>query len=125
MMAGRKAGSPSRSEFIRKVLATKADAKLADINEAWKKAGHSGEITTTLFYQVKSKSGHSKRRGGKRRGRPPGSGRAASAVVGDSSGYIVIEQALDQLIAVADRKGDRDLADSLRTARRHVFAKLV
>lgn len=122
-MAGRKAGSPSRSEFIRKVLSSKPDAKLAEINEAWKKSGQSGEITATLFYQVKSKLGTGK----KRRGRPPGSGRGPGRpprAAGHSS-YLAIEQALDALIGAAESMGDATLADNLRTTRRSVSAKLV
>jgi len=122
-MAGRKAGSPSRSDFIRKQLASKPESKLAEVNEAWKKAGNSGEITATLFYQVKSKAGHVKRTGA-RRGRPPGRP-AGSGAPKASSGYASIEATLDSLIATAESLGDRSLADSLRTTRRIVSAKLV
>jgi hypothetical protein len=123
-MAGRKAGSPSRSEFIRKQLSAKPESKLSDINEAWKKAGNSGEITATLFYQVKSKAGGVRRR----RGRPPGSGKRGPGrpprAAGNSS-YLAIEQALDALIGAAESMNDQTLADNLRTARRSVSAKLV
>jgi hypothetical protein len=122
-MAGRKAGSPSRSDFIRKQLASKPEVKLSEINEAWKKAGHTGEITATLFYQVKSKGGAPKRR----RGRPPGSGRGPGRPprATGSGSYLAIEQALDSLITSAELIGDQSLADALRTARRTVSAKLV
>ena len=121
-MAGRKAGSPNRSEFIRKHLSAKPEAKLSDVNDAWKKAGNSGELTATLFYQVKSKAGFVRgrgKRGGARRGRPPAS---ASSAPG---GYLAIEQALDGLIATAVRLGDDRLATDLRSARRHASVKLV
>ena len=130
-MAGRKAGSPSRSEFIRKQLAAKPEAKLAEVNEAWKKAGNSGDITATLFYQVKSKAGHAKPRTGKRRGRPPGRPAGSVAVASSPArshgggSYLSIEATLDSLIATAESLGDRTLADSLRTTRRVVSAKLV
>ena len=129
-MAGRKAGSPSRSDFIRKQLASKPDLKLSEANEAWKKAGNSGEITATLFYQVKSKAGHVKHRTGARRGRPgrrPGTSVVASSVRAHGGGgsYLTIEATLDSLIATAEGLGDRTLADSLRTTRRIVSAKLV
>jgi hypothetical protein len=123
-MAGRKAGSPSRSEFIRKQLSAKPESKLSDINEAWKKSGNSGEITATLFYQVKSKAGGGRRR----RGRPPGSGKRGPGRPPRSAGnasYLAIEQALDALIGAAESMNDQTLADNLRTARRSVSAKLV
>lgn len=123
-MAGRKAGSPSRSDFIRKQLASKPESKLAEVNEAWKKAGNSGEITATLFYQVKSKAGHVKRTGA-RRGRPPGRPAGSGATKSSSGGYASIEATLDSLIATAEGMGDRSLAESLRTTRRIVSAKLV
>lgn len=128
-MAGRKAGSPSRSDFIRKFLSSNPSGKLPDVNEAWKKSGQSGEITATLFYQVKSKSGHSKkRRGGRRRGRPPRAVAAAtssSAPAAGGSGYAMIERTLDQLVFAADKMKDTKLTELLRDARRHASAKLV
>lgn len=97
-MAGRKAGSPSRSEFIRKQLTAKPETKLAEINEAWKKAGHSGEITATLFYQVKSKSGGAKTG---RRGRPRKDSTAAPSSASSSGSPVKLLQAASAFISEA------------------------
>lgn len=98
-MAGRKAGSPSRSEFIRKFLDAKTDGKLADVNEAWKKSGHSGEITATLFYQVKSKSGQVRSTG--RRGRPPKAASNGNHSVKASGGSLELLRAASSFVSVA------------------------
>lgn len=128
-MAGRKAGSPSRSDFIRKQLGAKPEMNLTEINEAWKKAGNSGDITATLFYQVKSKAGLSKRRGRRGRrgpGRPRGTTTVAASTTSNGHGsYLSIEQALDSLVANAVSLGDKALAESLRNARRLASSKLV
>lgn len=118
-MAGRKAGAPSRSKFIRETLGSNSNMSLEDINEAWKSAGHRGGIKGSLFYQVKSKSGL-RRKGKGRRGRPRGRVGKASA-----NGYLEIEVGLEGLVAQAETIGNKDLAEAIRTARRLASAKLV
>lgn len=119
-MAGKKAGAPSRSAFIRDQLAKNKKSKFDDINEAWKKSGHSGGITRTLFYQVKSKKRG--RRGG-RRGR--GASEAAAAERPSSEIYLAIEISLERLGEQAHGLGNKQLAEALRAARRIASAKLV
>lgn len=126
-----KSGRPNRSEFIRQHLSQNPGAKLADVNQAWKKAGNSGSLTPTLFYQVKSKAGFAKRRRGRRPGRPAGRptgrgpGRPPRVMQAGGSDYAAIEESLDALIATATNLGDVRLASDLRAARRHASAKLV
>lgn len=123
-MAGKKAGAPSRSEFIRNTLANNRKASFDEVNEAWKKAGNTGVITRTLYHQVKSKSGFS--RGRKRRGRKRGEGAAPTAAVRPASNtYFEIEISLERLVAQAESIANKQLADALRSARRLASAKLL
>jgi len=118
-MAGKKAGAPSRSAFIRDLRLKNKKLSYDEANEAWKKAGHSGGITRTLFYQAKSKS-----RGRKRRGRRGAEAQAAVARPSSES-YLAIEISLERLGAQAHDLGNKQLAEALRTARRIASAKLV
>lgn len=120
-MARKKRGEgPNKSEFIRGILNQNSGAKLGDVNEAWKAAGHSGLITPTLYYQVKSKLGLTK--GRKRRRR-----RVATESKGPSpaDAYLAIERELDHLVAKAAGLGDQRLAEAIRTARRRASSKLI
>src|SRR3954467_12420276 len=57
-MAKRKAEKKvTKSEFLRKVLGKKAELDHHQVNRLWQKAGHPGEISSALFYQVRSKMG--------------------------------------------------------------------
>jgi hypothetical protein len=47
----------NRSEFIRAALTKNPDLDLTRINVLWTKAGHGGEISKVLFYQVRRKMG--------------------------------------------------------------------
>jgi hypothetical protein len=47
----------NRSEFIRTALTQNPDLDLKQINLLWAEAGHAGEITKVLFYQVRRKMG--------------------------------------------------------------------
>jgi hypothetical protein len=47
----------NQSEFIRTALTKNPDLDLKQINILWAKAGHAGEITKVLFYQVRRKMG--------------------------------------------------------------------
>lgn len=110
-MAGRKKGAPSRSAFIREQLKTNSKLSLSDVNDLWKKS-HRGDITGTLFYQVKSKLGITRGKNG-RAGRRSG------------NSYLAIEMSLEKLVAETEAIGNKDLAEALRTARRMASAQLV
>ena len=47
----------NRSEFIHTALAKDPDLDLNQVNLLWAQAGHAGEITKVLFYQVRRKMG--------------------------------------------------------------------
>jgi hypothetical protein len=47
----------TKSDFLRKVLSKKPELDHRQVNRLWQKAGHPGEISTALFYQVRSKMG--------------------------------------------------------------------
>lgn len=47
----------SKSEFIRNALTKDADLNLNQINDLWTRSGGDGEITASLFYQVRRKMG--------------------------------------------------------------------
>ena len=124
--------APNRSEFIRKNLLENPELGPRDLANLWRESGFPGELSSSLFYQVKARRGTPTGQ----RGRPPGTGKKAAPTtpaartvatgVGTSDpGFGAVETTLDQLIPVADRLGDRRLADLLRQARRRASAKLV
>ena len=47
----------TKSDFLRKVLARKPELEHHQVNHLWMKAGHAGEISSALFYQVRAKMG--------------------------------------------------------------------
>src|SRR5438876_361592 len=47
----------TRSDFLRKCLSKNPDLDLRQINRRWTKTGHSGEISSALFYQIRSQLG--------------------------------------------------------------------
>jgi hypothetical protein len=112
----RKRRGPNRSAFIREYLERSPSASAREVADAWTGAKHRGKLSPTLYYQIRRRMGVSGGKG-KRRGRP---GKAAAA-----GGYLGIEQQLDQLIALAHGQGDTELSEALRTARRHVSAKIL
>lgn len=128
MAAKKRGGGPNRSAFIRDQLTENPSAKLNDVNEAWTSQGNSGEITGTLYYQVKKSMGLSKGRK-KRRGRavaaPMANHSESAKLSSGAEGYLAIEKTLDKLIAQAGELGDSKLSDELRAARRRASAKLV
>jgi hypothetical protein len=128
MAAKKRAGGPNRSAFIRDQLNANPGAKLGDVQEAWSSAGNSGEITGTLYYQVKKSMGLSNRRK-KKKGRaaaaPTGSPSISVETSNSAEGYLAIEKSLDKLIAQAGELGDTKLTEELRVARRRASARLV
>lgn len=133
MAAKKRADGPNRSAFIRDKLNEDPNTKLEAITEAWVNEGNEGEITPTLYYQIRKQMGLSNRRR-KKRGRPAGTAgrprrRAAETTAVAASGgdnvYDEIESTLDELIRRALELGDRKLSDDLRMARRRASAKLV
>jgi hypothetical protein len=57
-MAKKKSGKPeSKSDFLRKVLGKDPGLDQHQVNRKWATAGHVGEISNALFYQVRSKMG--------------------------------------------------------------------
>ncbi|MBX9654926.1 hypothetical protein K2Y11_15045 [bacterium] len=135
-MAGRKKGAPSQSEFIREKLTANPKLNLAGINDVWKAEQKSGEITATLFYQVKSKLGFARKRAGRprknteRRGMPVViNGHQLRPIkrfdqTPNKIGYASIENQLDELVTLSTLLGDHDLAESLRKSRRLASAKI-
>lgn len=129
MARKRKRGSgPNRSQFIRDLFAANPNAKLGDAKKAWTDAGNAGELGNSLFYVTKRKAGLTKSagRGGKRRGRPPGSKNkvAAPQTRRSASGYEAVEERLDEVIWLLWQLGDNDLVAEFKGARRKIAAKL-
>jgi hypothetical protein len=123
----------SQSSFIREKLNADRDVKYRVVADAWKSAGHPGEIKSSLFYLVKNKMGLA---GGARRGRPGRKPKAASASAahapstsasgGETSAtYREIEETLDSLIRQANELRNSQLAEDLRAARRQASIQLV
>ena len=57
-MAKKKEGKPeTKSEFLRKALTRNPNLDFRQINRRWARAGHPGEISNALYYQVRSKLG--------------------------------------------------------------------
>lgn len=57
-MAKKKDGkSETKSDFLRKALSKNPDLEYNQINRLWAKAGHPGQISNALFYQIRSKLG--------------------------------------------------------------------
>ena len=57
-MAKKKGAKPeTKSEFLRKVLGKNPDLDYQQVNRRWAKAGHAGEISNALYYQVRAKLG--------------------------------------------------------------------
>ena len=62
-MAGtRPAGQINKVQFIREVLRKNPRAKPADVEKAWRAAGHEAHLNQTLYYQVKKSMGLAKKR---------------------------------------------------------------
>ncbi len=57
MAKGKGAKRETKSDFLRKVLARKPELDQHEVNHLWAKAGHAGEISSALFYQVRAKMG--------------------------------------------------------------------
>jgi hypothetical protein len=123
--AGRKGGT-NQSQFIRDLFAANKNTKFADAKQAWTAAGHKGAIGGALFYAVKRKAGFAKpSKGGKRRGRPPGSAnKPANPSSSNVIGYEAVEERLDEVIRLLWDLGDHDLVAEFRVARRKIAAKL-
>ena len=57
MAKKRNAGAETKTGFLRKVLTKSPDLDHRQVTRRWAKAGHIGEISNALFYQVRSKLG--------------------------------------------------------------------
>ena len=129
MAKRRRRSGPNQSEFIRELFKQNPQTKLGDAKKAWSDAGHKGAIGNSLFYVVKRKMGLTTATpGGRRRGRPPGSGSkqaAVSAVRGKARGYEAVEDRLDEVIRLLWDLGDHELVNEFRLARRRIAARLV
>ena len=55
-MTSTKNSRPKRSEFLRALFGSRPEANLKEANEAWKKAGNPGTISSTLMYLIKSQT---------------------------------------------------------------------
>jgi hypothetical protein len=62
MANGKGAKRETKSDFLRKVLARKPDLDAHSVNLLWTTAGHAGEISTALYYQVRAKLGIKRQR---------------------------------------------------------------
>jgi len=51
------AKTETKSEFLRKALGRNPNLDHRQVNQKWTKAGHTGEISNALFYQVRAKLG--------------------------------------------------------------------
>jgi hypothetical protein len=57
-MAKKKAAGPeTKSDFLRRVLSRNPDLDYQQVNRRWAKAGHAGQISNALYYQVRAKLG--------------------------------------------------------------------
>jgi hypothetical protein len=57
-MTKKEGGKPvTKSEFLRKVLSKNPDLDYHQVNRRWAKAGHVGEISNALYYQIRAKLG--------------------------------------------------------------------
>ena len=57
-MAKKKPAKPeTKSEFLRKALGKNPNLDYRQVNQRWIKAGHTGDISNALFYQVRAKLG--------------------------------------------------------------------
>jgi len=57
MAKGKGAKKETKSDFLRKVLSKKPEIEYRKANQLWMKAGHAGEISSALFYHVRSQMG--------------------------------------------------------------------
>jgi hypothetical protein len=51
------AKTETKSEFLRKALGRNPNLDYRQVNQRWTKAGHTGDISNALFYQVRAKLG--------------------------------------------------------------------
>lgn len=57
-MAKKNGAKPeTKSEFLRKILSKNPDLDYHQVNRRWAKAGHPGEISNALYYQIRAKLG--------------------------------------------------------------------
>ena len=47
----------TKSDFLRRLLTKDPDLEYTEVNERWTRAGHPGEISSALYYQIRSKLG--------------------------------------------------------------------
>jgi hypothetical protein len=57
-MSKKRAAKPeTKSDFLRRVLSRNPDLNYQQVNRRWAKAGHAGQISNALHYQVRAKLG--------------------------------------------------------------------
>jgi hypothetical protein len=57
-MAKQKASKPeTKSDFLRRVLSRNPELDYQKVNRRWARAGHAGQISNALYYQVRAKLG--------------------------------------------------------------------
>ena len=108
----------SRSEFIRKAIAENNEVSPKEIQQAWNDKGFPAKLqpSATLFYQVKSKSGKSRR---------VPSASSPPTKSDKTPSIFEIEQQLDNLIVLAREMKDAILTESLLVARRQVSKRIL
>jgi hypothetical protein len=130
-----------KSMFVKEVLNDDPQANHRAVNAAWREAGMSGSISPTLVSRMRSRlglSGNSRGRRrqnakatGARRGRPPGSARAAAGATtslqarGRQNSLMDLEVEIDRLLMKVAAIGTLpQVEDSLRKTRRQLYAGL-
>lgn len=117
----------SPSELIRDVLKANPNATIADVRDAWKKAGRRKKFQTSLFYQQKKKLGLSVARKPKKAHGGMAAAPAAqpTAALPSMDGYASVEALLDRCLPILGLLGDNDVYEAVLVARRKVGAKLL
>ena len=145
-MTVRATRNQGKSMFVKEVLNDDPQANHQAVNAAWRADGMSGSISPTLVSRVRSRLGLTgASRGGRRknakatgarRGRPPGTTRAAAAAGtiapqqhqarGRKNSLMDLEVEFDRLLMKVAAIGTLpEVEDSLRKTRRQLYAELV
>jgi hypothetical protein len=136
-MAAKAPRTKGKSMFVKEVLNDNPRANAAAVNEAWRAAGMSGSISAGLVNHLRSRLGFSgnlkrKKRTGTKRGQTSvfASSRAATGKPSRgrrrSSELMDLEAEIDRLLMKVVEIGQlSEVEDSLRKARRQLYADLV
>ena len=134
--------SQGKSMFVKEVLNDNRLANAEAVNAAWRAAGMSGSISTSLVSNVRSRMGLAgnlqgrRRKGTKTTGTRPGrpsiqvrageNGTVPVKARGRKSDLMELEVEIDRLLMKVVEIGTLpDVEDALRKARRHLYASLV